>query len=295
MSDNYHSDWTNQKERVSSFWLKLILNIALMLPRNWVKLLLHPIVCFYLLISRNQIIASRHYLNQALGRPATIRDVYRHFFWFATTILDRVYFLSGRHSAFNITYENREKWKESMQERPTQLYFGAHFGSLDAVRFLSQEIHNIKIKAVVKVDQNERIMKIFNELNPELQSGIIPNDGMNTIFDIYDALKTGSSVAILKDRSVSQEKTVEVQFFKDKIRIPISGFKLAQKRNIPVTVFFGRYEGKNHYHVFSKPLDFCPDMAIEEMAQLYISEVEAQCRISPYNWFNFYHYWVGGA
>lgn len=295
MSNHFHSDWTRQKERVSGFWLKLILNIALKLPRNWVKLLLHPIVCFYLLISRNQILASRHYLDQALMRPATLKDVYRHFLWFSTTILDRVYFLTGRQSAFKVTYENLDAWKASMDKHPAQLYFGAHFGSLDAVRFLSLEIHDIKIKAVVKVDQNEQIVQIFNELNPDLRSGIIPHDGMNTIFDIHDALESGSSVAILKDRPVGQEKTIEVRFFNDKIRIPISGFKLAQKRNIPVTVFFGRYEGHNHYHVVSKQLNFSKDMTIGEMAQLYMSEVEAQCRISPYNWFNFYHYWVGGA
>jgi len=42
----------------------------------------------------------RRYLNRALGRAATWRDVYKHVHTFAATVLDRVYFLQDRLSSF---------------------------------------------------------------------------------------------------------------------------------------------------------------------------------------------------
>ncbi|WP_373019555.1 hypothetical protein [Thiomicrorhabdus sp.] len=292
MSANRPTDWTAQKERTSGFWLRVIRRLALLLPRWAVGLLLHPITVFYLLISKQQKAASRHYLNQALGRPARFSDVYKHFLWFATTILDRVYFLTGRIDGFEVEYENLEQWLDSMADNPSQLYLGAHFGSLDAIRALSLDQYGIKIKIVLKVDQNQALVSLLNELNPGLAENVIPYSGMKTIFDIHEALETGNSVAMLKDRAVGDEATVTVKFFNDRIAVPVSGFKLAKRFNIPINVFFGRYEGGNKYHVHSDQLLFDKQMSLQEMAQVYMNRVEEQCRISPYNWFNFYHYWL---
>lgn len=292
MSSNHRLEWTAQKERTSSFWLRLMRGLALMFPRWLIKPLLHPIVLFYLLISRQQKRASRHYLNQVLGRPAGFADVYRHFLWFATTILDRVYFLTGRTDAFKVSYNNLEAWYASMRENPAQLYFGAHFGSLDAIRALSSDVHDIQIKVVLKVDQNEALVRLLNELNPTLKTSVIPYNGLQTIFDIHETIESGQSVAILKDRPVGQEATVSVRFFDDEMKIPISGFKLAKRFRIPVMVFFSRFEGGNHYDVLGEPLQFDETASLQEMAQRYMDKVAEQCRLSPYNWFNFYHYWV---
>ena len=292
MTSQPKTEWTAQKERTTSFWLKLIRGLALMLPRGLVKPLLHPIVLFYLMISRQQKIASRHYLNQVLDHPVGFAVVYRHFLWFATTILDRVYFLTGRTDAFKIRYTNLEKWRASMQQNPAQLYFGAHFGSLDAIRALSSDAHHIQIKVVLKVDQNEALVTLLNELNPNLATSVIPYNGMQTIFDIHETIESGQSVAILKDRPVGKEATVGVRFFDDEMRVPISGFKLAKRFKIPVMVFFSRFEGGNHYHISSEQLQFDEGASLEEMAQSYMDKVAEQCRLSPYNWFNFYHYWV---
>ncbi len=292
MTSHKLTEWTQQKERTSGFWLKLIRRLALLFPRWLVKPLLHPIILFYMPISGKQKAASRHYLGQVLGRPARFGDVYKHFLWFATTILDRVYFLTGRIENFELTYRNLDSWRASMETHPAQLYFGAHFGSLDAIRALSSDLYDIKIKVVLKVDQNETIVKLLNELNPELETMVIPYNGLQTIFDIHDTIESDQSVAILKDRPVGQEATVKVRFFDDEMLIPIAGFKLAKRFDIPVTVFFGRFEGGNRYHVYSDALTFEPGASLQEMAQAYMDEVARQCRQSPYNWFNFYHYWL---
>lgn len=291
LSTSNRPHWTKQKERTSSFWLKLILGLALHLPRQLVRPLLYPIVTFYLLISPVQKQASRHYLAQVLAREVKYVDVFRHFFWFAATILDRVYFLTNRVDGFDLTIENLEQLRESEEKYAAQIFVGAHFGSLDAVRATSVFYLLKPLKAVLKADQNQTMVNLLNELNPKLSEMLIPYNGMQTIFDVHEALEQGISVAILVDRLIAEEASVNVQFFDDQVAIPISVFKLAKRLKIPLSVFFGRYDGGNRYVMVSEELSITDDMTIQQMAQCYMDKVEEQCRISPYNWFNFYPYW----
>lgn len=290
MGDNEH--WTQQGERTSRFWLKLIMGLALRFPRAWVRVLLHGIVLFYWLGSPRQRQVSRHYLAQVLQRKPTWRDTYRHFYHFAATLLDRVYFLTNHVELFDLTIENLPQLRDSLATHPAQLFFGAHFGSLDAVRALSVNYFPTPLKAVVKVDQNQSIVGLLNELSPDLSAMLIPYNGMQTIFDIHEALMQQTSVAMLKDRRVADEACVAVRFFDDQIAVPISGFKLAKRLGIPISVFFGRYEGGNRYVMVSELLPIDKQMSIQDMAQLYMDKVAEQCRLTPYNWFNFYPYWI---
>ncbi|WP_019895136.1 LpxL/LpxP family acyltransferase [Hydrogenovibrio halophilus] len=285
-------NWTEQKERSNRFWLTLIRRLALTLPRWLVKPLLYPIVAFYWLISPLQRQASRHYLSRVLAQPVRPWHTYRHFLWFAITILDRVYFLTGRWSAFDVSYEHLAEYKAATR-KTAHLLLGAHFGSLDATRTLSQDRHDRPIKVVLKVDQNAQLVALLNELNPGMENNVLPYRGMETIFDIYQTLQDGQSVAMLKDRPVGDETTVPVTFFGDTLCLPISGFKLAKRFRIPCMVFFGRYQGGNRYRVSSEILPFTPDMSLQQMAQLYMDKVAEQCQQAPYNWFNFYPYWSG--
>jgi predicted LPLAT superfamily acyltransferase len=290
MANSEH--WTQQRERSSAFWLKLVLALALKLPRSWMRALLYPIVLFYWLISPRQRAASRHYLAQVLRRKPTARDVYRHFFYFAATILDRVYFLTDRLDGFDLTIENLEPLQASLAQYPAQLFLGAHFGSLDAVRALSVKYFPRPLKAVVKLDQNQTMVQLFNALNPQLSEMLIAYNGMETIFDIHEALTQQVSVAMLKDRQVADEACVKVRFFDDWMAVPISGFKLAKRLGVPISVFFGRYEGGQRYVMVSELLPIEAGMTIQQMAQLYMDKVAQQCRIAPFNWFNFYPYWL---
>jgi predicted LPLAT superfamily acyltransferase len=71
-----------------------------------------------------------------------------------------------------------------------------------------------------------------------------------------------------------------------------------------VVFMSGLYLGGNRYQLRFEPLaDFRQrparptdrDEAIRAALERYVGLVEALCRAQPYNWFNFYDYWAGGA
>jgi len=94
--------WARAPERGTAAALRLISWIAMTCGRRATRWLLHPITLYFLLFAPTARRQSRRYLARALGRPASLRDGYRHVHAFTATILDRVYLLRGRLDIFDI-------------------------------------------------------------------------------------------------------------------------------------------------------------------------------------------------
>ncbi len=96
--------WLQTRERSNILAIRMLVWIALFLGRRVARLVLFPVAAYFLVFGRSARQASRIYLSRVSGRTATFRDVFRHFYTFATVALDRVYFLSDRWSLFDIRY-----------------------------------------------------------------------------------------------------------------------------------------------------------------------------------------------
>jgi len=283
-------DWQQEKEMSNAFWLKLILKLALKLPRWSVRLLLHPIVFFFILVSPKKRQVSRHYLSRVLRSKPNIGHIYKHFFWFASALLDRVYFLTNKQDLFDITFAHRQEVIDSFQQNPGQFFLSGHYGSVEALKTQSMG-RNYEIKPVIKLDHNQTIVNLFKELNPTFYENVIPYNGLETTFEIYENLKAGKSIALLADRPVGDAATILVDFLGDKIPLPEGIFEMIHRFPFPTNIFFSEYQGGNRYHVKYHQLEISKDDSPTELAQKFADILAQQCLDSPYNWFNFYAYW----
>src|SRR5437879_2092600 len=91
-----NSPWLEPRERGSRSATRLMKWLALRCGRHISRLLLYPICAYFLAFSPRGRSTSRQYLALALGRPPRLTDLWRHWFTFAATVLDRVYFVDGR-------------------------------------------------------------------------------------------------------------------------------------------------------------------------------------------------------
>ena len=96
------TEWRAQRERGHSLLVRTIGRIGLELGRGPARLLLYPICLYYLLFWPRALRGSRSYLRRVLGRPPKLRDVFRHYHAFASTVLDRVYFATGRTTGLHV-------------------------------------------------------------------------------------------------------------------------------------------------------------------------------------------------
>ncbi|MCK4710566.1 MAG: lipid A biosynthesis acyltransferase, partial [Gammaproteobacteria bacterium] len=97
------SNWANEKERGSGWLILLIRWIALHLGRGVARLFLYPITAYFLLRAKSSVSGSKDFLQRTAIHKPSLWNVARHIYFFAATILDRVFFLTGQFERFEIT------------------------------------------------------------------------------------------------------------------------------------------------------------------------------------------------
>ena len=292
------SDWANQEERGSPFALRLILWIAQNLGRSFARIVLYPITLYFLLMAKPQRNASRRYLGRILDRQATLFDVTQHIHCFASTILDRVFLLADRSSEFDIQRNNPEEVYRLLDQGQGCLLLGAHLGSFEVLRAPAINERKMPLKILMYPNHNEQISKIFMGLNPEVAQSILPLGQTDTMLKVADAVAEGKAVAMLGDRAIGSEKSVNCHFLGKTAQFPAGPMLLASVLKVPVILFVGLHMGGNRYELyFEKLADRVVidrkqrDVDLQRWMQLYADRLEYYARKAPYNWFNFYDFW----
>lgn len=290
--------WFEQKERGSPFLIRTILWIARHLGRTPARLLLYPITLYFLLFAARARRGSALYLRRIHGRPASFLEVARHIHTFAATILDRVYFLTGRFELFDIRLHGLEQVMQYADADRGCLLLGSHLGSFEVLRAIAVEQKKVRVKVLMYPAHNEFITNLLNTLNPDIADTVIPLGGPESLLKVKDALDEGIMVGMLGDRVAESDKVVRCDFLGGEIDFPAGPMLLALTLRAPVVLVFGLYRGGNrydlHFELLSEGLEVKRserEAALEHWTRRYAERLEARVKDAPYNWFNFYDYW----
>jgi len=290
--------WSESKERSNTFTLKLICWLALHTSRGFARILLYPITLYFLMTSPRVRKASVNYLRRVYSKSPGLNDVAKHIFWFAATILDRVYFITDQPDQFEIEIFGNDILDGYTKDRRSCMLLGAHLGSFEALRSLGINRSNLKLKVMMYHEHNAMMMRVLDSLNPKLAASIINLADDNALLKMKEAVDQGEHIGMLADRC-SEEKFCNCELLGDPVRMPTGPLSIACIIHAPVLLFFPLYLGKNKYALYieelSGPLDLARnkrDRVIADLMQKYTDRLEHYIRISPLNWFNFYDYWA---
>jgi len=164
--------WLEHRERGTRSATRFMKWLALRCGRRVARLVLYPICAYFLLFSPQARAASRQYLGRALGRPARLGDLWRHYFTFAATVLDRVYFLGGQFDRFDIEIEGLDLVHRTLANGRGCLLIGAHLGSFELLRNLAAE-HRMPVSAVMYEDNAGNITDVLSTVNAKITSSTI--------------------------------------------------------------------------------------------------------------------------
>lgn len=290
-------DWMKRKERGSLILLRLLVWMSLFFGRNFAKLLLYPISLYFMLVATQARQASRQYLQKVLARSVLWSDVFRHFFYFATISLDRIYFLNGQVHLFSITLENENLLHAAMQRHNGIFLFGAHMGSFEALRALGHKHTDYSLVQLMYQENAKKLGQVLAAINPELQQEIIPLGNLETMMRVHEALKHGAMIGILADRTLQRTNLKKQCFLGEEAVFSESAFRLAAILRKPVLLMLGVYLGGNRYRLlFEEIYDFSEIQenqahAITVARKKYVDLLAKCCQEYPYNWFNFYDFW----
>ena len=293
-------DWKQRPEGGGRFAMWLLRTIARHGGRPVARVLLYPITLYFLFRRGPERRASIAFLDRALGRPATLADGARHVHTFASTILDRLFLLDGEERRFRIDVHGVEALAAKVDEGRGVLLFGSHLGSFEVMRVLSRQRPGLKLRVVLDKAHSRALTQLLDALAPEIAAGVIDasQDGPALMLQIQQAASEGALVALLVDRTLPGQPSVQVPFLGAPAPFPLAPWQMAAVLKVPVMLGFGLYRGGNRYELafeaFSEGLDLPRgrrDAALAALIAGYAARLEHHARRAPYNWFNFYDFW----
>lgn len=323
---NTSADW-QQAERGSAWGMRMTAWLALRLGRRLTKMLVAVIVLFFWLTSPQQRRVSATYLRQvakvsgAVAQDAGaqdestqddgskrlgIWDTYRHMYCFAVTVLDRVYLLAGKASVLHVDVHDDVQAESIMADRGG-LFITSHLGSFEVMRALGKQRRSFQIKFLMDYQHGARVGAALAAINPEFLEHVIDvgESDVDLMLRIRDEVKKGNFVGIMADRMTARDTPVVCDFLGQRVELPLSPWLLASMLDVPVIVCFGLYRGGNRYTLHFDALNVATHTVgakarrnrrqqAEALAQAYAKRLEYYAKLAPYNWFNFYPFWLPG-
>lgn len=294
--------WTQTPERSNLLLMRAMAWISLRLGRNLSRLLLHPIVIYFLLCSPTARRAATDYLRRALGGKARWRDLYRNFFAFATTIHDRVYLAHRRFDMFEFDISGQNELDQLLARGNGVFLIGAHLGSFDVIRAVGRKHSDLRVAMMMHEGNARKINAILAALNPQAVQEIIALGRVDSMLKVSERLAEGYAIGILADRSLANDSLQSVHILGAEAQLALGPFRMAALLRRPVIFMTGLYLGGNRYAVHFDPLaDFSNvargerDIAVRTAVTRYAALLDHYCRLAPYNWFNFFEFWPPGT
>jgi predicted LPLAT superfamily acyltransferase len=276
--------WRGRSERGSTSLKRLIIWLALHAGRPFCRVLLVPISAYFLVTAPGARRASQEFLTRALGRRAKLRESFRHLFVFATTLLDRVFLLHGRHRVLEVNVVNEQLFEDAIAGGRGCLLLGSHLGSFEMMGVVGGIERGLAINMVMHLDESAGLRDLLAGTDHPIPYKVIALGRPESMLRVKECLERGEVVGLLADRVYGHELTRELPFLGFPARFSLSPFRLARITGAPVVTVFGLFRGGRQYEILFEPLE------IPEPAP-YVAILERQARRSPYNWFNFYDFW----
>ncbi|MES2488615.1 MAG: lipid A biosynthesis acyltransferase [Pseudomonadota bacterium] len=294
-------NWDQQQERSNTVMLRLILWIARRLGRPIARLLLFPIVGYFLLTGGSAKKASRDFLRRALNREPRWLDHAKHFHTFASVMLDRMLILSGSKMKLDLQMNQPAEVAAAMRSGHGCLLLLAHMGSFEVLRARGANETDLRLRVLMDMASNRMFSTLIQQLDPVFAKSVIDASqrGPTLALALKEALAEDAVVGTMADRVRDNERAVSIEFLGGTAQLPAGPWILASALNVPVILAFSLYRGGNCYDVqfelVSEKINLPRsnrEQALQDYAQRYADRLAHYAKQAPYNWFNFYDYWT---
>lgn len=290
--------WRTEPERGSLLLLKLAARTVLTLGRRVGRVMLYPICLYFFVFERAARVRSARYLARALGRRPTVADQFRHFHTFAALILDRPFFLTGRHARIPVRVHGAEALAQSIASGHGCILVSAHLGSFDGLRALSRDDGELRVRPIMYEANAHKVSSILHALNPELARDIIVAGKPESLVGMKDEVERGHSIGVLADRVFDKDRHVTADFMGTPATFPGGPWLVAHLLGAPVFLVFALVQRDGSYDIHVET--FAARVTLErgdrerqlqQVVARFAQRLEHFCRLAPYNWFNFYDFW----
>ena len=227
------------------------------------------------------------------GRLRAAAALYRHYYRFGQTLIDRVAIRAGMGDCYDFRFDNYDAFMELLRRGSGVVMIGAHVGCWEAgSRFFSQ--YEGRLNVVMYDAEWARIREAVERHADMRNYRIIPVNGpsLDVVLKIKVALNGGEPVCFQGDRFLSDEHTLTARFMGAEARFPEGPFLLAAKLQTPVVFYFAVREARRRYRFLFTIVDTDEHPTSMELLDRYVGALEGVLDHYPEQWYNFYKFWA---
>jgi len=224
-------------------------------------------------------------------------NIYKNYYWFGQTIIDRVVLTSGMKNPFRFEFEGEENLRAMVSQHKGGLLLSAHIGNWEIAGHLLQRLGTDM--HIVMYDGEQQEIKDYLESITEKHSAriILIKEDLSHIYAIQAALANNAFVCMHADRFLEGNKTLSSVLLNRPALFPAGPFLLARSFLSPVSFVFAMKDRPFDYHFYASPAKIYAgtrESSTQEMLQDYCSAMEKTIRKYPLQWYNYYDFWVKG-
>lgn len=294
------AEWTRRPERGSLPVVRFMAWLSIAIGRAASRVPLRFIALYFFATGGSARRHSAAFLARVLGRRPSLREQWRVFFAFSSTVHDRIYFLRDRFDLFDIAVKGTQLF-----DAEGALLMGGHAGSFEVLRACGRQLGKRRVTMAMYEVNTRLVNDVLAAINPEVASDIVALGRPQSMIELASRLDEGALVGILADRTRGGEPTIEVPFLGADAAFPIGPMRMAAALRRRVIFMAGLYRGGNRYDIRFEPLaDFTRvdamsraerEAAVREAIAEYARRLERCARDAPDNWFNFHDFWGRAA
>ncbi|GAA3508355.1 lipid A biosynthesis acyltransferase [Aquimarina addita] len=264
---------------------------------NAAYFILYFVAAYFIVFSFSTTKTSYYFFRKRLKQSVSLAliNVYRNYFVFGQTLIDRMAISFGLKDKFTFTHDGREKIRPFLEKGEGGIIFSGHIGSFNIARYFFDEFSNldIKVNMVVTDQEHDQIKEFVGAVSSNTyMKFIVLKEDMSHIFEMNAALSNNEILIFAADRYVEGIQSLEHNFFGEKVKFPLGPYKLAARRKKPILfMFIMKGKGKRYDLYALKPvLEELPVQPAHIVSE-YCKSMEMMVRKYPLQWFNFYDYW----
>jgi predicted LPLAT superfamily acyltransferase len=284
--------------------MRFLFGVYRLLGRWPFRLVLYPVLLWYVLSKPLARRASRAYLERA-SRFATVRTgfigVLHHFAAFAESILDKMLLWGGLFKMNQVSLHGAADIDRLIAERRGALLICSHFGNLELGRVLSRQHGNMRLTILVHTKHARAFNQMLAALNPDSGLNLMQVTEMtpHTAMLLAEKIADGEFVVIAGDRIpvALHPRVVTAEFLGAPAAFPIGPYVLASILQCPTYLLFavqrdGRCEV--HFELLRESVRVPRkerEEALRPLVADYAARLQHHCLRAPLQWFNFYDFW----
>ena len=301
--------WTRVQERGTAIGLRAAHLIFRLTGARGLRWLTEILAAYFFLTGRAARRASAQYLDRLFQYAGPLPDLptkpgmgarYRHIRTFALSYVDR--FLAWMDASdAELVFPEEQAFQSLIHSGRGALFLSAHLGNLDMLRGLGAARGIPGLNAVIYSEHVIRFQELLGRINPGYSANLIhvAEAGPETALLLEERIARGESLFIVGDRPPASEngRTLAIPFLGREAPFPIGPLFLAHLLQCPVYLFFCVKEG-TRYRIHMEPFADRVDLprkereaALRSWLERYALAIEARCRETPFQWFNFYDFW----